>query len=162
MKVQTIPGGQATKTLGDRRENSQQPEGRPHRPAVRSGRVGLYGLLVLAAVISLFPMFWLLSGSLQTREELYAGQTLVPTAPAWQNYVDAWVEGNLFIYLSNSILYTAISVAGILVVSSLAGYALARLTFAGKGLVTVAMLAVMIIPHRRCSSRSTSCSSLSV
>ncbi|WP_129669268.1 carbohydrate ABC transporter permease [Phytoactinopolyspora endophytica] len=127
-------------------EASQPPEHRRRRPVVRTNRIGLYGLLVVAALISLFPVFWLLSGSLQTREELYAGQTLVPPAPAWQNYLDAWVDGNLFVYLSNSIMYTAVSVAGILVVSSLAGYALARLDFAGKGLVTIVLLAVMIIP----------------
>lgn len=116
------------------------------RGRVTPSRVGLYGLLAVAAVVALFPVFWLLSGSLQTREQLYAGKTLVPGAPAWQNYVDAWVRGDLGVYLTNSLLYTAVAVAGILVVASLAGYALARLSFAGRGLVTGLLLAVMIIP----------------
>lgn len=118
--------------------------GTSHR--FRPGRLGLYGLLGAAAVIALFPVFWLVSGSLQTRDQLYAGKTLLPGHPVFQNYVDAWVRGDLAAYLGNSVLYTAVSVSGILVVASLAGYALSRLTFAGRGLVTGLLLAVMIIP----------------
>jgi raffinose/stachyose/melibiose transport system permease protein len=62
------------------------------------------------------------------------------------NYVAAWVQGDLGTYLRNSVIYTAGAVVGILVASSLAGYALARLEFAGKGVFTVVILAVMIIP----------------
>jgi ABC-type glycerol-3-phosphate transport system permease component len=62
------------------------------------------------------------------------------------NYVTAWVQGDLGTYLRNSVIYTAGAVVGILVASSLAGYALARLEFAGKGVFTVVILAVMIIP----------------
>ena len=58
----------------------------------------------------------------------------------------AWVQGDLGTYLRNSVIYTGCAVAGILIVSSLAGYALARLDFAGKGVFTFIILAVMIIP----------------
>ena len=49
-------------------------------------------------------------------------------------------------YLLNSIVYTGAAVLGILLVSSMAGYALARLEFGGKGVFTFVILAVMIIP----------------
>jgi ABC-type glycerol-3-phosphate transport system permease component len=62
------------------------------------------------------------------------------------NYVTARVQGDLGTDLRNSVIYTAGAVVGILVASSLAGYALARLEFAGKGVFTVVILAVMIIP----------------
>ncbi|MGW6196877.1 carbohydrate ABC transporter permease [Kribbella sp. NPDC055110] len=111
-----------------------------------AGRGGLYGLLVLAAVGALFPMVWLLIGSLQTSSELYRGKDLLPAKPQWSNYVTAWTDGDLGTYLPNSVIYTVSAVIGILVVSSMAGYALARIEFRGKAAVTFGLLAVMIIP----------------
>ncbi|WP_344969328.1 carbohydrate ABC transporter permease [Streptosporangium fragile] len=116
------------------------------RRAVRLDKVGLYGLLGVAALIALFPLLWMLSGSLQSLTELLSNKSLLPADPQWGNYVTAWVQGELGVYLRNSVLYTGSAVIGILLVSSLAGYALARLDFAGKGAFTFVILAVMIIP----------------
>lgn len=125
------------------------PPGTPRprrRGRIRPDRIGLYGLLAVAALIALFPLLWMLSGSLQSSDELLSGDSLVPGAPQWHNYVTAWVEGDLGTYLLNSVLYTLTAVLGILVVSSMAGYVLARLDFWGKGFFTFVILAVMIIP----------------
>ncbi|MBU5421224.1 carbohydrate ABC transporter permease [Cellulomonas hominis] len=119
---------------------------RARRRRIRPDRVGLYGLLVVAAVVSLFPLLWMLSGSFQTLDEVLGGTTLLPADPQWHNYVTAWVDGELGRYLFNSILYTGVAVVGILAAASMAGYALARLDFAGKGLFQAVILAVMIIP----------------
>ncbi|TMR15903.1 carbohydrate ABC transporter permease [Nonomuraea turkmeniaca] len=119
---------------------------RPPRRGVRLDKVGLYGLLSVAALTALFPLLWLLSGSLQSLTELLSNERFLPADPQWHNYVTAWVQGELGIYLRNSVLYTGSAVIGILLVSSLAGYALARLDFAGKGVFTFVILAVMIIP----------------
>lgn len=118
----------------------------PSRRRIPPDRVGLYGLLIAAAVFAVFPLLWMLSGSLQTLDELLSNESFVPADPQWRNYLTAWVEGDLGTYLFNSALYTLTAVFGILVVSSAAGYALARLEFAGKGIFTVVILAVMIIP----------------
>lgn len=116
-----------------------------HRHA-RPERIALYSLLTAAAVSALFPIVWMLSGSLQSLQELLKGSALTPAVPQWQNYATAWVKGNLAVYLTNSTIYTLSAVAGILLVSSLAGYALARITFKGKAVFTGLILAVMIIP----------------
>lgn len=131
-----------TRTRRDRRSEPKQKARRRLRP----DQIGLYGLLTVAALTALFPLLWMLSGSLQSLTELLSNETLIPSAPQWQNYVTAWVQGELGMYLANSLLYTGVAVVGILVVSSLAGYALARLDFAGKGMFTFVILAVMIIP----------------
>ncbi|GAA1650102.1 carbohydrate ABC transporter permease [Actinoplanes couchii] len=120
--------------------------GSPPRRRIRPDQVGVYGLLTVAALIALFPLLWMLSGSLQTLDELLSQDSLLPASPQWGNYVTAWVEGELGMYLLNSVVYTGTAVLGILAVSSLAGYALARLDFAGKGIFQFVILAVMIIP----------------
>lgn len=119
---------------------------RRNRAKMRPGRLGLYALLTAAAASALFPVLWMFSGSLQSLQDLLNGTTLVPTSPQWGNYVTAWVEGSLGTYLTNSVIYTLSAVLGILLVSSLAGYSLARIPFRGKGIFTGLILAVMIIP----------------
>ncbi|MFK0154696.1 carbohydrate ABC transporter permease [Streptomyces sp. NPDC090493] len=109
-------------------------------------RALLYALLAVATFTALFPVFWLLTGSLQTPQELYRGTTIWPKSLQWGNFAKAWHDGNLSTYLPNSLLYTSVSVAGILVVSSMAGYALARIEFRGRGFVTFLILMVMIVP----------------
>jgi len=126
------------------RHSHSEPTKRRRR--LRPDQIGLYGLLTVAALTALFPLLWMLSGSLQSLTELLSNETFIPSAPQWENYVTAWVQGELGMYLANSLLYTGVAVLGILVVSSLAGYALARLDFAGKSMFTFVILAVMIIP----------------
>jgi raffinose/stachyose/melibiose transport system permease protein len=116
--------------------------GRP----LRMDGFGLYGLLTVATITALFPIFWLVSGAFQTIDELYSGTSLVPKVLQWSNFIDAWTKGDLATYLTNSIIYTLCAVGGILMISSLAGYALARINFAGKTLFSVIILAVMVIP----------------
>ena len=139
MTTTMAPAGARTPPRVDGRSPRRQ------RP-FRFDLLGIYGLLVVAAFLALFPLLWMLSGSVQTLQQLLAKDTLFPSDPQWINYVTAWVEGELGMYLLNSILYTLAAVAGILIVSSLAGYALARLDFTGKAFFTVVILAVMIIP----------------
>lgn len=122
------------------------PSARRRRRRIRPDQVGLYGLLIVAALSALFPLLWMLSGSLQSLPELLSNDSFLPASPQWSNYVTAWVEGELGTYLRNSIIYSGSAVMGILLISSLAGYALARLEFAGKGVFTFIILAVMIIP----------------
>jgi raffinose/stachyose/melibiose transport system permease protein len=129
-------------SLGRGSGRREPPSGR----RIPADRVGLYGLLIGAAVFAVFPLLWMLSGSLQTLDKLLSNESFVPADPQWRNYLRAWVEGDLGTYLFNSTLYTLTAVLGILVVSSAAGYALARLEFAGKGIFTFVILAVMIIP----------------
>jgi len=118
------------------------------RPVVTvlATRVAYHGLLVVVAFLALFPIFWLLSGSLQSIEELYGGVTLLPRVPQFQNYAVAWKEGGFGVFLWNSVLYSSVTVAAILLAASMAAYALARIEFRGRGLILVVILAVMIVP----------------
>jgi raffinose/stachyose/melibiose transport system permease protein len=131
-----------TTTLAD----ESAPERKVPRRRLRLDQIGLYGLLTVAALSALLPLIWMISGSLQSLPELLANDSFLPAVPQWGNYITAWVDGDLGTYLRNSVVYTGSAVVGILLVSSLAGYALARLDFAGKGVFTFVILAVMIIP----------------
>jgi len=110
------------------------------------GRVALHGVLVVAAVLALFPIVWLVTGSLQTIRELYDGIHIVPASPQWQNYAIAWERGNLRTYLPNSLTYATSVVVCVVMASSMAGYALARIAFPGRNVLMVVLLAILIVP----------------
>jgi ABC-type glycerol-3-phosphate transport system permease component len=114
--------------------------------AVALRREAFNGLLILVAFFALFPIVWLLLGSLQTIQELYGSVTIVPAAPQFQNYAKAWNDGHFSTYIPNSFVYSSCVVAGVLLAASMAGYALARLDFPGRGAVMFVILAILIVP----------------
>lgn len=111
------------------------------------GQIGFYGLMLFVAFLALFPIVWLLVGSIQTIQELYGGVTLWPAVPQFQNYYVAWTKGGFSVYIPNSVLYSTVVVLGVLLVASMAGYALARLELPGRNVVLFAILAVILVPQ---------------
>jgi ABC-type glycerol-3-phosphate transport system permease component len=63
------------------------------------------------------------------------------------NYYQAWVTAKFSQYMQNSIIITFVTIAGLLVVSTLAAYAFARMTFPGRGLIFTLLLSTMMIPE---------------
>ncbi len=110
------------------------------------GRIAFHTLLAVVAFITLFPIAWLLLGSLQTIKELYDGVNLLPAVPQFQNYYIAWTKGGFSVYIPNSLFYSTVCVLGILLVASMAGYALARIEFPGRNIVMFLILAIVIVP----------------
>ncbi len=137
-------------TIGSRAAPARRPvaatEWLGHRGGQWLGRLMFHGLLLLVGLVAVFPIVWLLTGSLQTIRELYDGVRFLPAVPQWNNYVQAWDKGNLHTYLPNSLLYSTLVVLSILVASSMAGYALARIEFPGRNAVLVVLLAIVIVP----------------
>jgi raffinose/stachyose/melibiose transport system permease protein len=110
------------------------------------GRVVFQALLMLVAFFTLFPIVWLLVGSLQTIQELYRGVTFWPAVPQFQNYYIAWTKGGFSVYIPNSLFYSTVCVLAILFFASMAGYALARIEFPGRSIVMFLILAIVIVP----------------
>ena len=107
-----------------------------------------YVLLSLWALMVLFPFYWMILTSVKSyssyNSEYYPKfYTLSPTL---QNYVDAFTTAPLGDYFINTIIFTVITTAIMLVVTVLAAFAFARLEFKGKNLVFTLFLALMMIP----------------
>lgn len=109
------------------------------------GLVGRYALLMVLAVIVLFPIYITVVNSLLNIDQI-AKSKLFPTSPEWHTYSDAWTEGHLGTYLKNSFIMTAMIVIGQLVTATLAAYAFAFLEFPLKRTLFVVFLATLMIP----------------
>ncbi|MCD6290990.1 MAG: carbohydrate ABC transporter permease [Anaerolineae bacterium] len=116
-----------------------------HHIRVRPMRLVLYAILILGAVIAIVPFFWMASTSLMTLGETINRQWL-PRQPQFSNYIEAWTEAKFAKYFVNSVIITLTTVSGLLVTSTLAGYAFARIHFWGRETIFAILLSTMMIP----------------
>ena len=99
----------------------------------RVSQVILYALLILGAVIALFPMLWMISASVMpTGEASQYPPHLLPSRITFSHYAELFTRLNLGRYLFNSTLIAVVVTAVSLVVNSMAGYAFAKLRFRGR------------------------------
>jgi multiple sugar transport system permease protein len=104
-----------------------------------------YLLLSIGVIIAIFPFFWMISTSLMSLGEAQ-GTRLIPSALHFENYASAWQEAKFSLYMWNSIRITFLTLAGELIVSTLAAYAFARIKFPGRDLIFAVLLSTMMIP----------------
>ena len=116
------------------------------RDRVRKTLVGL--LLVFWAVMVLFPFYWMLLTSVKSYGTYNAEYIpkLYTLHPTFSNYADAFQAVPLGRYFLNTVLFTVVTTAAMLVVTVLAAFAFARLEFRGKNLAFTAFLSLMMIP----------------
>jgi multiple sugar transport system permease protein len=112
-------------------------------------RTATYILLAFWAVVVLFPFYWMVLTSLKSygaynSEYIPKFFTLSPTL---QNYVDAFTAVPLGKYFVNTIIFTAVTTALMLIVIVLAAFAFARLEFKGKNIAFLIFLSLMMIPN---------------
>lgn len=103
-------------------------------------------ILILFAAWVIFPVLWGISTSLKSLSAIYSDYSLIPKDPQWGNYIEAWKKGNFSQFFLNSIFYMLTVVFFMLLFSSLAAYAFARLRFPGKEFIFYLFLASLVMP----------------
>ncbi|WP_044339848.1 carbohydrate ABC transporter permease [Rossellomorea aquimaris] len=108
----------------------------------------LYIVLIGYAITTLIPFLWALSSSFKTLEEIISGtMNFIPKNFTLDNYKQIFIEQELFPrWLFNSLFIAIIGTALNIIFNSMAGYALARLSFPGKKALFIMILAVLMIP----------------
>ncbi len=110
------------------------------------GRLLLYTVLVLGAILAVLPFYWMVATSFMTLGETI-NRVWVPDSLQFKNYLVAWKEAKFAKYFMNSIIITFTTIIGLLTTSILAGYAFARIKFFGRDLIFALLLATMMIPE---------------
>ncbi|HLS89730.1 MAG TPA: carbohydrate ABC transporter permease, partial [Limnochordia bacterium] len=113
------------------------------------GRLFGYSILALGAAAMIMPFVWTVAASFKTYSDLfYNPYRLIPTEWTWSNYVEVFRQVPFHLYIFNTVKITLLSTVGVLITSSLAAYAFARLQFPGRDIVFMAYLATMMIPRQ--------------
>lgn len=119
-----------------------------HNKHVNVSKVVQYILLVLMFIILIGPMIWQLMLAVKgPGDNIYSVPPyFFPKDFTWDNFIEALNAIPIMTYVRNSAIVAIISVCGNVIGATLAGYALARLKFKGKGIVMAVVFACMMIP----------------
>lgn len=110
------------------------------------GKVLLYLFLSIAALFTLAPIILALINSLKTNGEIYTNILSLPKAPQFDNYLQAFVRTNYLQSLLNTVWLVTMSLFGIVLVSSMAGYKLARTKSKLSTIIFSVLIISMLIP----------------
>lgn len=109
-------------------------------------KIGIYVIVLIMVGLMTYPLIWMIYSSLKTDREIYLFPFSLPHEMQLDNWVQAWKLGNLGRYFINSVFITSVSVFLVALISSMAGYAFARLTFKGRDLLFYTFLLGLILP----------------
>ncbi len=112
-------------------------------------RVIVYVFLGLWALMVLFPFYWMVLTSLKDYGAYNAEYVpkFYTASPTLQNYIDAFTTVDLAQYFINTLIFTVVTTALMMVVIVPAAFAFARLEFRGKNLLFTLFLSLMMIPN---------------
>ncbi|MDR2379189.1 MAG: carbohydrate ABC transporter permease [Bifidobacteriaceae bacterium] len=132
------------------------PPAPDHLPAVTrrarpemsvTAKVIVYVFLSVAAAGALSPLVWTIFNSLKPSIEVYGEPLeLLSKNASLANYINALSDPVFLRYTINSIVVAVAQVVGNVVLSAMAGYALAKLEFPGRRIIFGAVLATFMIP----------------
>src|SRR3954470_3681219 len=105
-------------------------------------------VLVPLALVMLVPLIWMLITSLSTLAETRRFPPGPPSRLHWGSFSQAWTDSPLAHWLVNSTIVSVTCGVNNLVLCSLAGYAFARIPFAGSRLLCLGILATLMVPFQ--------------
>ena len=110
-----------------------------------------YAVLVLIAVIFIFPLVFMVISSLKPDAQLLADtaslRAFLPVGDiSFDNYTAAFHRAPVGLFVFNSVLVTGVTVVLSLAICSVAAFAFVFVTWAGRGLVLTLILATLIVP----------------
>ena len=92
------------------------------------GLILMYAIVILFTILAVYPLFWLVIQSFKTTQDYMLHSKLAfPDEWFYRNYPLTWAIGNFGILFFNSIVYTASTVIGVIILSFMAGFAFAKL-----------------------------------
>ena len=118
-----------------------------HKKAV-AGKIIIYLLLIVIAVMMIIPFLWMLSASIKTDREVFQMDPFVwiPEVPRWSNYTGIWTKIPFLKFVENTVFLTFVVTVLQLLTSSFAAYSFAKLEFKHKNKLFLAYIATIAMP----------------
>lgn len=112
------------------------------------GKTLLYIILIIMALITLYPFIWTIASSFKTAKQFFNGNPLdlIPRPVRIANYTDAWHAVPMGRFILNSGFVTLFITVMQVLIGSMAAYAFARLNFKGKNIIFILFLGTMMVP----------------
>ena len=100
-------------------------------------------------LLALFPFYWMAITSVKPNAELY-NKNMLPLLvrnPTLKHYIDLLTETSFLLWTWNTLLVAVISTAISLLLGTMLAYPLARMRFAGAGLIAMTVAAIYLVPQ---------------
>jgi raffinose/stachyose/melibiose transport system permease protein len=117
-------------------------------PARALGRFGKYAVLIAFALLALFPLVWMWVAALRGTSDIYQSPFSLPKTIEFRNIAKAWVVGRFGEYFLNSVIITLPTVVGVVALSCLAGYGIARYRFPFRTPIFYGLLLGLMVPFQ--------------
>jgi multiple sugar transport system permease protein len=114
------------------------------RGQVNVVRMAWMGVALILALMTVFPLFWMLSIAFKTPTEVFQ-PNLLPQAPTGDNFIYVLTEVPFIRYLLNTVLVAGVVTLVALFFHSMAGYALARLRFPGRETIFILIFSTFLV-----------------
>lgn len=112
-----------------------------------SRRIILTLILLVLAVVCVFPFLWMVSASFKNEADVMEFPVrLIPDPVNRTNYQTVWLKSDFPSYYLNSVFVTAVVMIGSLLLSTVAAYGFSRLRFRGKKLIFAVYMATLMVP----------------
>ena len=112
-----------------------------------ASKIAVYTILVIWALLSLFPGYWMLTFSLKDNAEIFGANVVgLPTQWLWSNYNRALTLGNMPAYFANSLVIAIVTILITLVAAVMATYAMTRLVWKGRETMNKVFMLGLTIP----------------
>ncbi len=116
-----------------------------HHPRRIAARSAGFAVLVVLAAVTFFPFGWMVLTSLRPGNTVFGG-SLLPESITLDAYREAWDSIGFGGHFLNSVVITAVTVAGTLLLATLAGYAFAMLRFPLRNTLYFVLLSTLMMP----------------
>jgi multiple sugar transport system permease protein len=119
-----------------------------HMIKIEWGRVFIWLMLIVGAVVMALPFLWLMSSSLKLERKVFQfPPQWIPDPIRFLNYVDALTYKPFHIYVKNTFFVVILNEVAILWSASFCAYGFARIQFPGRDLWFGIVLATMMVPY---------------
>ena len=103
--------------------------------------------LWLYVIVSIYPLFWMISYSLKNNDEIFVTNPFgFPTTFRFENYINAWQQFNIPRYFMNSFVVSTISTLVIMLLALMFAFAVARMKWRFNSLARMYMIIGMFMP----------------
>jgi ABC-type glycerol-3-phosphate transport system permease component len=104
--------------------------------------------MALLALATIYPLLFTVNVAMKTRREYVLDRFSLASTLRWDNLSTAWNSDGMGRYFLNSVIVVACAVALLLLIGSMAGFALAQVRFRGSSTLTLVCLAALFIPFQ--------------
>ena len=117
----------------------------PHTRRIET--VVIWLLLAAGAIVTIFPVYWMLATALRPQDQIFSGGVkFIPWPLMWSNFTEALTRMPFASWAVNSVFIAVVAVVLTVFINLLCGYAFAKLRFAGRNILFLAIVSTLMIP----------------